>query len=71
MKMTKLVSMSTIAATFLSGLVLAASPVQAASWTARKPSEIQIAKGQKKYIRSSRAIRYGLFHNEPTSQLPS
>jgi hypothetical protein len=48
MKMTKLVSMSTIAATFLSGLVLAASPVQAASWTARKPSEIQIAKGQKK-----------------------
>lgn len=49
MKMTKLVSMSTIAATVLSGLVLAASPVQAASWTARKPSEIQIAKGQKVY----------------------
>lgn len=49
MKMTKLVSMSTVAATVLSGLVLAASPVQAASWTARKPSEIQIAKGQKVY----------------------
>ena len=49
MKMTKLVSMSTIAATVLSGLVLAASPVQAASWTARKPSEIQIAKDQKVY----------------------
>lgn len=31
MKMTKLVSMSTIAATALSGLVLAASPVQAAT----------------------------------------
>lgn len=49
MKMTKLVSMSTIAATVLSGLLLAASPVQAASWAARKPSEIQIAKGQKIY----------------------
>ena len=49
MKMTKLVSMSTIAATVLSGLVLAASPVQAATWTARKPAEIQISKGQKVY----------------------
>ena len=49
MKMTKLVSMSTIAATVLSGLVLAASPVQAATWTARKPAEIQITKGQKVY----------------------
>lgn len=47
--MTKLVSMSTIAATVLSGLVLAASPVQAATWTARKPAEIQISKGQKVY----------------------
>ena len=43
-KITKLVSMSTIAATVLSGLVLAASPVQAAAWTARKPAEIQISK---------------------------
>lgn len=49
MKMTKLVSMSTVAATVLSGLVLAASPVQAATWTARKPAEIQITKGQKTY----------------------
>ncbi|RNE15350.1 spore coat assembly protein SafA [Lacticaseibacillus paracasei] len=49
MKMTKLVSMSTVAATVLSGLVLAASPVQAATWTARKPAEIQISKGQKVY----------------------
>ena len=49
MKMTKLVSMSTVAATVLSGLVLAASPVQAATWTARKPAEIQITKGQKVY----------------------
>lgn len=49
MKMTKLVSMSTIAATVLSGLVLAASPVQAAAWTPRKPAEIQITKGQKVY----------------------
>lgn len=49
MKMTKLVSMSTIAATVLSGLVLAASPVQAATWTARKLAEIQISKGQKVY----------------------
>lgn len=49
MKMTKLVSMSTIAATVLSGLVLTASPVQAATWTARKPAEIQITKGQKVY----------------------
>lgn len=49
MKMTKLASMGTIAATVLSGLVLAASPVQAATWTARKPAEIQISKGQKVY----------------------
>ena len=49
MKMTKLVSMSTIATTVLSGLVLAASPVQAATWTARKPAEIQITRGQKVY----------------------
>ncbi|WP_432365937.1 C39 family peptidase [Lacticaseibacillus paracasei] len=49
MKMTKLVSMSTVVATVLSGLVLAASPVQAATWTARKPAEIQISKGQKVY----------------------
>ena len=48
-KMTTLVSMSTIAATVLSGLVLVASPVQAATWTARKPAEIQISKGQKVY----------------------
>ena len=29
--------------------MLAASPVQAATWTARKPAEIQITKGQKVY----------------------
>ena len=52
MKMTKLVSMSTIAATVLSGLVLAASPVQAATWTARKPAKIQISKGSESLYHS-------------------